>query len=285
MAGTYKNYTGYRIAYHLDGTRVFYRTINTLTELTPAQIVTLNDEDSDGIGVSRTTGYFFFMFPRPYNLTGYYVGWTANFSYSTPYLEVSSDTSNFSDGSWSNLGSAGMYISGLSVHQARSSIATISTTGTVGARVYYSQGDFSARSMTFYSINFYGIPSNGVSGDKLWIWHDTLDQRIDPAYFDFGNAPLANTTPLKVFRIKNSSATKTAIAPLVSGAIPTDGSPSVLSTMQFSIDAVSWSVSVTLPDLAPGAISAVVYVRFAVAVNTVTGVRIPLITANPTSMS
>lgn len=285
MAGTYRDYTSYRIAYHLDGTRVYYRSLTSPIELTPAQITILNDEDTDGMNVSRTTGYFQYLFTRPYDLTGYFVGWYGNFSYTTPYVEVSSDTTNISDGTWTNIGSAGCFNGGLSVHRARANIATISAENIIAARVRYSQSSYAARSMSFYSINFYGNPTNGVTGDKLWLWDSTIDQRISPSTLDFGNAPLSNITPVRTFRVKNSSTIKTAVAPVVAGVIPTDGSPSVASTMQFSLDNSNWDVSVTLPDMAPGAISQVVFLRFNILVNTAVGPRIPLVTLTPTNMT
>lgn len=285
MAGSYADYLDHRIPYHLDGTRVFYRTLVSPTELTPAQIVTMNDEDSDGLDVSQTGGYFMFMFPRACDITGYYVSYSANLSFTTPYLEVSSDTTNFTDGTWSNLGSAGFFNGGLTIHQARSSITAITTSNTIAARIYYYQDSLSARSMGFYAFHFYGSPSSGIDGDRVWLWHDTLDQRLGPAALDWGNINQGIPTSVKTFRVKNSSATKSAIATVVAGLVPTDGTTTVASTMQFSLDNTNWTATVTLPDLAAGAISQVVYMRFNVLLSTAFGIRIPVVTATPVSMT
>lgn len=285
MAGSYVDYTDYRIPYHLDGTRVFYRTLVSPTELSPAQILTLNDEDSDGISVSQTSGYFMIMFSRPFDITAYYVGWSANLSFSTPYLEVSSDTTNFTDGVWTNVGSTGFFNGGLSIHQARSNITSIITSNVIAARIYYQQDSYSARSMAFYSINFYGNPSGGVSGDRVWLWDSTLDQRLSPAALDWGDVTQGTPTSVRTFRIKNSSASKSAIATVVAGSVPSDGSLPVSSTMQFSLDNVNWSVTVTLPDLVAGGISGIVYMRYDILLTTAFGVRIPVVTATPASMT
>jgi hypothetical protein len=107
-------------------------------------------------------------------------------------------------------------------------------------------------------LHLYGSPSSAP--DRLRIWHPSLDQEVGGAYFDWGNVPRGAVLQ-RQFRVKNGRSL-TAKSVSLSVEALTEASPAVVPMYAFSLDGATWSSSLVLGDLAPGATSAVVTVRF-----------------------
>jgi len=175
----------------------------------------------------------------------------------TALVETSLNTTNGLDGAWVSLTTftEAEFETPIGV-SARTGIKSVSALGVKGIRLKH-VGDNGGGQMTF---NVYGTVTAGQSIDRLAFWHPTLDQELTPAYLDWGDVP-RNTNETRQLRVKNLSAAKTANTPRVALDALTDTSPSVVGQHAVSTDNATWLSQVNLSNLAPGAISPVVYVK------------------------
>jgi hypothetical protein len=85
---------------------------------------------------------------------------------------------------------------------------------------------------------------------------------LTPAYFDWGNVA-QGTSQVKSFRVKNLSSTLTAGGINLSFEVLFDSGTAFKDAHQLSPDSATYSTSLSISDLGPGAISPVKYLRFA----------------------
>jgi hypothetical protein len=268
MAGSYPDIPARRFAYDVDGTRGFLlASSGTSTEFTAAQLTTLNDESAGSITIGGdNSGYnqIFLFFPELRDIAGYFVNQAGQWG--TPWVEFwcSPDTTTGFDGTWTKLEQFSNPQVGITPVY-RNFIRALSGAATLGVRGIR-LGSQSNRLNDFVPSAFhvYGTISAGQSLQRLDLWHPTLDQALTGTYFDWGNIQQAGTMS-RQFRIKNASSTQTANG-VVFDTAPTNAEPSPTlptSTSQLgaSFSGGAYASSVTVGNLAPGAISGIVTLR------------------------
>jgi hypothetical protein len=257
---TYPALPANRIPWHRNGTVALQITpaLAIGTVFTQANLEEANDED-DGSFVgwpgSYSTGAqggFTVVFPEPYDIVGYFLA--AGGSSGTPRW-ISTDTTNGQDGTWTSIGTLNppTFTSDL----WRSDIVSVNWEAIKGVRF----GVSNTTNRVMIALHFYGAPTTAPSGEKLRLWHPTLDQEIDANYFDWGG-PHRGTEAVKQFRVKNISTTETAEDVLISLQVLTNSSPTIQSMHSFSADDVSYFSTLDIGSLNPGTISSVTYCKF-----------------------
>jgi hypothetical protein len=113
----------------------------------------------------------------------------------------------------------------------------------------------------FSSLHIYGKPSSGQNPDSLRMWQPVTDAELTGP-LDFGDVPRGSISTM-TFRVKNISGSHTANGPIgVTSETLYDAAPSLLPQFNLSADGgTTWASSLSLPSLAPGAISSVLTVR------------------------
>lgn len=271
MAGSYPDPPGQRIAYDINGaTGVITLSNAYVRDLTAAELTDLNKERTGMTSTGTWNGHeVCVLLPTPYDLS--HVDGSFNNQFQTMTLQYSTDTTNGSDGTWTTIGT-GRYSNDLG---AMRSPTAVGASGVVAVR-FDSGWDWDAGEL--YRLHLYGTPSTPYDGVEFW--HPTLDQRLDPV--DYGNVPRGNQSDL-TFRVKNQSATLTANGVVLSSEILTDATPSVQDDFAFSLDGSTFTTTLDIGDVAPGAISAVVTVRKQTDADAALGLWWPRWVADPTS--
>lgn len=263
MAGNYPDVPSWRMAWDVDGTQLF-----TVLDGSPpvqrsgAEAVALNNEGVDFSLIFSTgdTGYIILIFPELRDLDGFWYSSDANETNTLMTLaEVSTNTTNGLDGTWTTYLSGSLTDYGFTAPKARNNIRAGTALGVKGIRFRRTQGNQIAGHTS--SIHLYGEPAPGENLQRLEIWHPTLDQRIGPADLDWGDVP-RNSSAIRSFRIKNMHPTLTANNVRAAMSILTDTSPSVVGQQSISKDGVTWAAQQTLTNpLGPGAISPILQIR------------------------
>lgn len=258
MAGNYPDAPSWRMAFDRDGTQV-YRIVNsTPAALTAANIAEMNDEDTGAYGFG-TAGQLTFIFPELRDLDGYYFyvwngGGSGSASISS--IQVSADTTNGVDGTWATitLGAAGT----TSKPGFRQQI--VSSTALAIRAVRFNASTSGQGSLQVGNLHLYGEPAPGENADRLELWHPTMDEKLPPAFLDWGDVPRTSSAD-RTFRVKNLSGSLTARSVRVAMEVLTDATPSVPAQHTLSYGGGSFLAQVNLGDLAPGAISGPVTLR------------------------
>lgn len=260
MAGNYPDYPSYRLPYDKDGTQATYVDgVNAVFSLTSTHIHNLNNEsDLDGLGYAAlgtmgSASKLCFIFPRKMDIDGYFFADDDSLATRlTPLtLQGSTDTTNGLDGSWSTI--VNPFVRGEPTNpNYRAAVQSVTSLGLRGVRFNFSLGP-NANFNNILSVHLFGEPSPGENTDRLCLWHPTLDQRVGPAYFDWGNVPRGSSQDI-TFRVKNLSSTLTAQAPRVAMDVLTDTTPSVPGWHLISKGS-GFAAQQTIGDLGPGAIS------------------------------
>lgn len=291
MAGFYPDVPAPRMAYDRDGTVGVTVNGSSVSELSSATLLGLNDEGSgaaiDTPSSPSFTWYLGLMFPQLRDLGGFtFQGNGIGGAPTAQELSYSTDTTNFVDGTWTN--SIAISNPGFSVTAMRTNIQTVSLSAVKAVRFRVtSGGNASSDQMRVYTLHIYGALSAGATPDRLRIWHPTLDEALDDntaadgAYLDWGDV-VRGTAQDRTFRIKNNSATLTANSIVLSPQVPTDTSPTVASQMTLS-DGGAFTGSLDIGNLAPGATSSVLTLRRTIASNAVLSLWTGRINVNPGS--
>lgn len=260
----------HRIPYDNDGTIVYVGTAaaGADTALTSAQLVELNDNDST-VAVSRagahTNGRIYFFFPEQREITGLWAEidalglGTQNMSGQT--VQGSNDTGNGEDGTWetaslpAGLPAAWHATTTGDFDDWRAGIKAVSFTGPKkNLRLSQTNSATSAgAALDWLTVQIYGEPAAGqMAHDLVYINHDDTPGVAFAAAEDFGDQPLG-TTVVRQFRIKNTSASRTA----TNINIQCNDADFVMGESA----AGPWVVTINLANLVPGAQSPTYYVR------------------------
>lgn len=255
MAGNYADVPGHRMAYDRDGTTVahFNPDVADVSIYSSADMAQMNDEDSGQVTMTTRGGggaFLAFVFPELRS----FVGWFASLTdWGINLVQSSPDTTNGKDGSWSDVTSAtttgapGDY---------RTAINDVSVASCKGVRFRSNSGTSTDYIRVFH---IYGTPAAGEATNRLRFWHPTTDAEVGGAYFDWGDQP-RSTTVDRDFRVKNPS-TLTAQSVTLSNEALTDTTPTNTSAHTFSVGGGPFESTLSIGDLAPGAVSPVVTVR------------------------
>lgn len=280
MAGFYADVPANRWAYHLDGTKLFTKdSSNTLYEVT-SSAASINDEDvANGIDLNSRNA-FILIFPELRNLQAYFISTNnESTSYFTPgSLEVSSNTTNGLDGTWSTVQNPWVRTNNSTVPQYRTAIQSAAASSIKAIRF-----NFNDTQSGWYdylrALHLYGTIPLTENPDRLIFWEPVNNNETPGPYFDWGDIPLS-TAQTKQFRIKNNSATLTASSISVSA-----GAQTYTMAVEFSTDNTSFISSIDIGNLAPGATSSVLYVRRTVPATETIRVQAIRMTATASSWS
>lgn len=264
MAGNYPDVPSWRMAYDVDGSQMYsWLDSGVITQRSPAEMVTLNNETNDSaisFGTS-TAGYIGIIFPELRDLDGFFFSTDSHVGNTFMSLvEVSDDTTNGIDGTWSTYMSGDLTDYGFTPSKARNNIRSATALGIKAVRFRRTQGSQIGGSTS--SIHLYGEPSPGENPQRLEIWHPTEDRRLGAADLDWGDVP-RNSSEIREFRVKNMHPTLTANSVRVAMSILTDTTPSVVGQQSISKDGGStWGAQQTLTNpLGPEEISPVLHIR------------------------
>jgi hypothetical protein len=267
----------HRLAYDLDGTRVFrWQVSNSLgPELTPAEVAAVQNESVsgwDGGSYSDTRGLVF-LFPEPRTITHVYGANGGVYAESLGLLG-SADTTNGLDGVWQSMGTLSPSSVDLSVPATyRTHTYSCSPNRTVrGLRL----SAYAYAGMALRAIHIYGTPSAPSYG--LAFRHASTDTALGASFWDWEDSA-SGTTATKQFRVKNFSADYKANEVSLGLSILTDSTPGVLGSFQFSLDGSTWVSTANLGDLEPGDFSSVVTLRRSLPSDSPLGLRAPRVRA------
>jgi hypothetical protein len=202
--------------------------------------------------------YVAVVFPVPTDLVGYTM--CLDGTGLVYQVEKSTDTTDGRNGSWTVAVASPATPSGenssTNMPYIRQDIQPLVATGVKGIRFLKVSGTTRA----FGTLHFYGTPNN--AGEKtLSFWHPTLDQPLGA--LDFEDIA-RSTTGTHTFRIKNSHGTLQANSVVVSRSSVhslTGYTDYTRDYTQFSFSGGAYANSVTIGNIAAGALSGVVTVR------------------------
>lgn len=274
--GLYPDAPSRRVAWDRDGsvlTAMTYDATAFAGILSAATRQALNDESENTSGFA--SGFFSagaswaVLFPVAYTIVGWYLGFgklaspASDLRGKEPYLQWSPNTTNGIDGTWTtlaNLSSAGGAVQFDNPLKMRQNI--VQTGGPlVSARgMRFGMRDLSAfGSCLCTSWHMFGTRADTT---RLAIWDGAVNQEHPGPYFDFAEVT-RGLTYTKTFRVKNLSAL-TANGVVVSLETLTPQVPDVLAQLRFTTDGVNYFSSINIGNLAPGALSAVITLRYIV---------------------
>lgn len=248
----------HRMPYDNDGTLVYFGTLTggASRAATGAQMLELQDDDYidvDSGNVSNNTVHTTFLFfPEQREVTGIYtIRGTANQPLSS--LQGSNDTSNGLDGTWETASLPGGVPGRADDFAWRGDIKPVSFTGPkknlrVNLGTSGAGGSGGPR-----ILHLYGEAAAGqMAHDLIFLDPDLGAGVAFPAPEDFGDQPLG-TTVIRPFRVKNTSATRTATNVNIQ-----------CNDADFTIGesaAGPWVVTINIASLGPGVESATLYTR------------------------
>jgi hypothetical protein len=218
-------------------------------------VTTTGSHNSNG-GGTGSLGELWTFFPEQREVTGYYFlanGTGFGNQGNTGSMRGSNDTTNGLDGTWETASLAGGVPTYVDDHSWRSGIKPISFTGPKkNLRWTFSGG---ASNVTTYVtiLHLYGEAASGQMAHDIVFLDPDLGSGVPfPAPEDFGDQPLG-TTVVRPFRIKNTSASRTA----------TNINLQCNDTDFVIAESASgpWVVTINLASLAAGAESPTYYVR------------------------
>ena len=268
MAGNYPDVPSNRMAYDRDGTQCYLIAgDSTISQLTSPQLVALNDENS-GTSVGAAA-YLVFFFPERRDMVAWWMDFNA-LAFPSMAFEVSTNTTNGLDGTWTQIGGTppgGSYQFPSTAPYYRQGIIGATALGVKAVR--FKTGW--AGSGGVETVHLYGNASAGQNPNRLAIWHPTTDAHVTGAYFDWGDVPRSSSQD-RTFRVKNMSSTLNAIGIGLGLEALTDTSPSVPGQHTLSSDGTTFAATLSISDLAPGGISPVLFLRRVTPTNAVLSV-------------
>ena len=209
MAGSYPDAPSRRMAIDADGT-VGVRTPvagGVSVMLTPANMATLNDEDTGGVSAAfnNTAVHWAFVFPELREVDGVFFAFNNG---GLTVVETSADTTNGVDGTWSTV------YADYAEHTPATSVipfyrTAIRSAATAGARALrVLQGAGGGNTPSLLAAHIYGEISPGETPDRLLF----LDENTGLEFtlpIDFGDVPRGSSEDVEL-RLRNNSATLTA---------------------------------------------------------------------------
>lgn len=270
MAGMYPDLPSWRMAWDVDGSIALKipPASGLPVDLTLAQMQALNDEGPSAgpqFGDRQQAwDWCVVIFPELRDLDALFVQHTG--SYAVRNMQVSPNTTNGVDGTWTTVEAGDFGYVGLVKPAYREMIRSSTYLSIKALRFQAGFGGLSSVG-NIQSIHLYGEPAPGENPHRLEIWHPTLDERVPPAYFDWGDTPRGSSDD-RLFRVKNVSPSMTANSIRVSMAALTDTVPSVHAQHLIS-QGGSFLAQQNIGSLPPGATSSPLTLRRITASNAV----------------
>jgi len=260
-----------RMPYDNDGTVVYYLTNGAAdfqggagSNLSGSTLQQLNGQSLSTIGIlgggDNTRAHVYWFFPEQREVTAIMLQFGMNSGADwVPVAQASNDSTNGMDGTWESGSWGASHPTNQNALGStprpdyfRAGICPVSFTGTKKALRLMWGGSGGQTNMWTYSCHVYGEKGSGQTPDDIiYINHDDTPGVEYTADEDFGDQPLG-TTVVRQFRVKNTSATKTANTI----NIQCNDSDFAIST-----DGVVWVVTINIASLSAGAQSATMYIR------------------------
>lgn len=256
MAGTYPDYPNYKIPLDvIGGVIINISNPSAPTQYASSVLRSLSGESFGGaIGVSGGGNVTIaIVFPFNMDITG--ISYYGGGSRAASLTGWSSDTTNGVDGTWTALSVPN---NGGGAVEARVNINAVNLPSCKSIRMF--QFSSLGGSSSISQFHVYGTTSAGQNLNRLELWNPSLDQRISPAYFDWGDTPRGSSAD-RTFRVKNLSDTLTANNVVLSFDGIYDSSPSFSGSHALSTDGVIFSSTVTIPILYPNGVSSPITLR------------------------
>lgn len=267
MAGSYPDIPNYRVPYDRDGTvGILMNTLNIGTVVAPSVLAALNNEDGSAYPLDIASGgAFVLIFPELRDFTDILMnGWLDGFGNNDPGttfpVMVSTDTTNGTDGTWQGpiaIANAPLFSTNPVKDHYRKNIQDLPGPGVRALKFDPSGGE----ATKIGKLHLYGEHAAGSTADRLRFWDPVLDQPAGPAHLDFGNVP-RGAVVTRTLRVKNVSDETTAQQTRIAMEVLTDAAPTLVGQFSLSLNGTSWLSQVNVGDLAPGAVSAVVQIRY-----------------------
>jgi hypothetical protein len=281
----------YRIPYDRIASVGFQSAQGVYRQLTATELGNINSERFTAGIEAGVDSYIYtgVVLPEAYDIRGWSVYTTAKYPdpARTWVVQVSTDTTTGTDGTWNNVGSPVQmpsYPHSIPETIWRSNIVSVTQDGIKGVRIYRPDTWGGGTGNAVYYLHLYGYPTAGFDTNRLDVWDATLDQRAAATALDWGDVA-RNTIEIRQVRIKNLSATQTANTVTVSATGINASGTEATSQHSFSLDNVTFTTTVSLGNLAPGAISPIIYVRRNTLAASPTGLYATRLTAVPASWS
>lgn len=265
MAGYYPDVPDHKIFYHDDGSIAFTQptTGGAITAISTQNTNDLVSEwDNGGNGYMNATNRLGVLFPQAMDIVGIYALHTDGVNDSNGVVRTSADTTNGADGTWTTVTSSLAMFNWsdpLVTTLWRSAIQPISISGARGITASGNSGGQFAQCVSFH---LYGRPSVGAKPDRLRFWHPTTDTEVLGPHFDYGDLPQGQIST-KQFRIKNNSTTKTASNITIAADALWAPNPTLSSQTSFSANGTTFTPTLGIGNLTPGALSSVLDARLA----------------------
>lgn len=285
MSGIYPDVPGNRMAYHRDGSVGFFiDNANVVSSLTTGNLQTINDESDTSYqlwpavssGGPTNTRYVGVIFPELRDIVAYFRAGTSPglFGGPAPFLQTSPDSNTGLDGTWTTVDTSAA--SSTTVPNYRTSIILLAAQ-TAKKAIRFGSGWSASGPVNVYSLHFYGKPTAGQV--RYLIFTDTLGVEVTGAYFDYGDDPRGGPPETKSFQIKNGHASLTANSIVLSCSTLTDKSPSFVDDYTFSTDNVTFTATINIGNLGPGASSATLFVKRTTPIGATLSLEAPLFSA------
>ena len=258
MAGNYPDPTSWRMALDRDGTAwLDVRDTGQVIDIGASSIAAMSNEGGGSYGPAElgVSGYLVLIFPEKRDVDAIFIA--AQYSLST--IQYSLNSTNGVDGTWTTI--PGPYTMG--------TLETAWRTGTMAETVLavkalrFRLNGSSPWSWGVFSLHVWGEIAPAETPDRLVFWNAGSNTKMDPATLDWGDVPRSSSAD-RVVRIKNISATKSAVNIRVSFDILTDATspaPSVPAQFTASYNGGAFLAQVNIGTLAPGAISGPITLR------------------------
>ena len=273
MAGSLPDVTVNRMLLDRDGSKLFTVVGTARTEHVAADLTILSNEASDDLGLTTSDDVerYLIAFPELRDVMGLYLGFVQAdpADWIDVVVEGSADTTTGLDGDWTELYATSRVQDGATTgwwgHTAlgdyRRYIRVVSAAvGLRAIRISVTPQTPSTTAWRLQAAHVFGEITAGQNPHRLALWHPILDQRVPGGHFDWGNAPRQSSADV-TFRVKNLSTSRRADAVVLNLDALTDATPSVPAQHLLSYAASAYAATVTIPSIAPGAISKLVTLR------------------------
>lgn len=243
-----------------DGTLMYRVQSSTYYQLPLVSVQSLTDFDPSATGhQSNYDSNVVLLFPQARTIKAWSLSIArSNTAVSISEMQISTDTTNGEDGTWTTGGTQGQVYEYLDASNAKiRQPKLVNWAGVRGIRFpCYTDASYGsgARILYWKEIALWGEYTSA----GLAFWDETVDLAVPGDIFDIGNVTQGATYSAS-FRIKNSHGTQTAnnttvtspVSPIVGG---------IQDVLEFS-DGGSYAASIVISSLAPGAMSNIITMR------------------------
>ena len=258
---TYPALPAPRIEYDRDGSRLYWISGSTVTEVSAGEISAMANENEDDIGNQGSRGTLLFVVPEKRDISHIFLA-LAQSSTDSVVVSWSDNTTTGLDGTWTQ--STAALPDSSSASKYRDEIQAVSgIAGATAVKMVLSNNQYGE---SIKALHLYGKASTGQLIHRLRLWHPTTDAPLEdyPAFLDWGNIPQGSNAT-KQFRIKNDSPNLNAAGVTCFMQALYDSSPTQVGQHTLSLDDSTYvnaaTPGVTVGTINAQAISAIIYLK------------------------